>query len=251
MKGIAIYVGNIQAVLRKLFERFLRFDKRFFNLTRETEKMKNASFLTALIIITASFSGCMVVNSFRHKFAPPNNSESPKPANNKPLVKANTENLITKAQELAEATFPLKLNPKAKAKGKILMIARSEFKSVAIKGFDFNGDDYYQFDLDTFGLKKETLAVKPDEIETVILKTCDKGKQIGQYAMSDGKKIPAFALDCKVSIIDYRIPAIVAEKKFPSKGMYDDILTSNSTKEWVAGEPSTEINAYIKNFPRE
>jgi hypothetical protein len=213
--------------------------------------MKNAWFFTALIIITASFSGCMVVNRFRHKLAPPNNSESSKPANVKPLAKSNTENLKAKAKEIAEASFPLKLDSKAKLKGKILLIARSEFHSVGIKGIDYNGDDYYQLDLDTFGLKKENLAVKPEEIETVILKTCDKGKQIGQYAMSDGKKIPAFALDCKVSIIDYQIPAIVAEKKFPSNGMYDDILTSNTTKEWVAGEPSTEINAYIKNFPRE
>jgi hypothetical protein len=218
---------------------------------RETEKMKNASFFTALIIITASFSGCMVVNSFRHKLAPPSTPESPKLANNKPLAKANTENLKAKAKEIAEVSFPLKLNPKAKLKGKILMIARSEFKSVGIKGFDYNGDDYYQLDLDAFGLKKEDLALKPDEIETVILKTCDKGKQIGQYEMSDGKRISAFALDCKVSIIDYRNSTIVAEKKFPSKGMYDDILTSNTTKEWVAGEPSEAINAYIKNFPRE
>lgn len=213
--------------------------------------MKNTLFFTALIIITTSLSGCMVVNSFRHKLAPPSTPESSKPANNKPLAKANTENLIAKAKEIAEASFPLKLNPKAKAKGKIVMIARSEFKSVAIKGFDFNGEDYYQSDLDTFGLKKETLAVKPDEIETVILKACDKGKQIGQYALSDGKRIPAFALDCKVSIIDYRNSTIVAEKKFPSKGMYDDIMTSKSTREWIAGEPSEEINAYIKNFPRE
>jgi hypothetical protein len=193
----------------------------------------------------------MVVNSVRHKFAPPNTPESSKPKNDKPLVKSNTENLIAKAKEIAEVSFPLKLDPKAKAKGKILVIARSEFKSVGVKGFDYNGDDYYQFDLDTFGLKKETLAVKPEEIETVILKACDKGKQIGQYAISGGKKIPAFALDCKVSIIDYRIPAVVAEKKFPSRGMYDDILTSNSAKEWVAGEPGAEINEYIKNFPRE
>jgi hypothetical protein len=213
--------------------------------------MKNALFFIALIILAVSFTGCSVVNSVRHKVAPPSTPESSKPENKKPLVKSNTENLIAKAKEIAEASFPLKLDSKAKAKGKILMIARSEFKSVGVKGFDFNGEDYYQSDLDTFGLKKETLAVKPDEIETVILKTCDKGKQIGQYAMSDGKKILAFALDCKVSIIDYRIPAIVAEKKFPSKGMYDDIMTKKNTKEWIAGEPSTEINAYIKNFPRD
>ena len=213
--------------------------------------MKKASFFTALMILAASFSGCTVVNSVRHKFAPPNTSESPKPANNKPLVKANTENLIAKAKEIAETSFPLKLNPKAKMKGKILMIERSQFHSVGIKGFDYKGDDFYQLDLDAFGLKKEDLAIKPEEIETAILKACDKGKQIGQYAMSDGKKIPAFALDCKVSIIDYRNSTIVAEKKIPSKGMYDDILTSNTTKEWVAGEPSEAINAYIKNFPRE
>jgi hypothetical protein len=213
--------------------------------------MKNTLSFIALIILAVSFTGCSVVNSVRHKVAPPNTPESSKPATDKPLVRSNTENLIAKAKEIAETSFPLKLNPKAKAKGKILMIARSEFKSVGVKGFDFNGDDYYQFDLDTFGLKKENLAVKPDEIETVILKTCDKGKQIGQYAMSGGKKIPAYALDCKVSIIDYRLPAVVAEKKFPSQGMYDDIMTSNSAKEWVAGEPSTEINKYIKDFPRE
>jgi hypothetical protein len=213
--------------------------------------MKNTSFFIALLILAASFTGCSVVNSVRHKVAPPNTPESSKPENKKPLVKSNTENLIAKAKEIAETSFPMKLDSKAKLKGRILMIARSEFKSVAVKGFDFNGDDYYQFDLDTFGLKKETLAVKPEEIETVILKACDKGKQIGQYAMSGGKKIPAFALDCKVSIIDYRISAVVAEKKFPSKGMYDDIMTTNSTREWIAGEPEAEINKYIKDFPRE
>jgi len=213
------------------------------------KKMKKSIFLTVLILLPLFYGGCSIFNAVRHVTAPPNNPESSKPENSKPLKKSNTEGLRAKAKEIANASLPLKLDPKAKATGKILIIDKSK-NSVAIKGFDFNDDDYYQFDLDKYGLKKEDLAVKPDEIQTVILKTCDKGKQIGQYSLSEGKKIPAYGLDCKVSIINFQISAVVAEKKFPVREMYDSIFTDKAAKEWVAPEPWAEMDKYIKNFPR-
>lgn len=213
--------------------------------------MKKALVFNALIILAVLFNGCSIINGVRHVTAPPNSSEDSKPKNGKPLEKANTEKLIDKAKEIAKGSFPLKLDTKAKVSGKILLIARSEIPSVGIKGFNYNGDDYNQTDLDTFGFKKENLAVKPEEIETVILKTCDKGKQIGSYSTSDGKKIPAFALDCKVSVIDYKKSVVIAEKKFPGKELAEQDFRSTTTKEIIAPEPWAAINAYIKNFPRQ
>jgi hypothetical protein len=186
----------------------------------------------------------------QNNFANSNSSINSQPVNAQP-VKPSFKDFQNEAKEIGSVSAPLKLNPKAKIKGKIALIEKSDYGTYEMKGFSYDGSDYYQFDLDKYDLAKDKLAVKREEIDTLILRSCDKGKQIGQYSVSDGSKIPAFALDCKVSIIDYRIPAVVAEKKFSSRELAKDIKITSATKEWTAYEPSEEMEKYIKNFPRE
>lgn len=156
-----------------------------------------------------------------------------------------------RAKEIGSFSAPLKLNSKAKIKGRVAVIEKSEFGTFKMKGFNADGDDYFQLDLDRFALTKDQLATELEEIETLILQSCDIGKQVGQYSISDGRKIPTYGLDCKISIIDYQTPAVIAEKKFTSRDLPTDIKVTSATTERTAFAPSAEMDKYIKNFQRQ
>lgn len=220
--------------------------------------MKHTSFIIALIFLALPSISCAILGGMLRSAKRTDNLQNSNLNTNaspsSPTIttaKLDIEGLKTKAKEISDNPTPLKLNRNAKVESKILMIDKSESDTVEIKGFSYAGDDYSQPDLDEFNLKKEDLATKEEDIKTVILKTCNKGKLIGQYSLSDGRKIPAYAIDCKVSIIDYRIPAIVAQKKFSSRNLSETISASKYTTEWTAAQPYTDISDYIKKFPRQ
>ena len=210
--------------------------------------MKRSYLIFAVMLPVVT--GCSVVNAVRHQVAPPPAvTASPAPKKSTPLDPANTEALKVLAKTIAMTDLPLKPDPKASIRGKVVLIDKSKY-SVVIDGFTYAGDDY-SFVPGTYRLKQEDLAVKPDEVETAILKTCEKGRKIGDYRLAPGKFIPAYTTDCKVSIIDYRNAKVIAEKTFPGKGMDDYITTSNTATEWTAPEPTEEIKEYISRFPRK
>jgi hypothetical protein len=213
-------------------------------------KQMKRSFNFLMVLLLPLFTSCSVVNAVRHKVAPPPAvTASPEPKKSTPLDPANTEALKVLAKNIAMTDIPLKLDPKASIRGKVLLIDKYKY-SVVIEGFTYAGDDYL-FVPGTYRLTQEDLAIKPDEVVTAILKTCEKGKTIGEYELAPGKFIPAYTTDCKVSIIDYPNAKVIAEKKFPGKGMDDYVVTSNTATEWTAPEPSEAIKEYISKFPRK
>lgn len=212
--------------------------------------MKTALLFITVALAAISLWGCAVANGVRYKLAPPTAPATSPETSSRPLDRKNTEILIAKAHEIAYSSLPEKLDPAAKIRGKISLITKSETQSVGIVGFNYNGDNYSEGSLGVYGFKKEDLAVKPDEIQTVILKACDKGKQIGRYTAGDGSKIPAYALDCRVSIIDYRSLTVIAQKKFSGKQTFDEVETSKTATEWIAPEPSVDMFNFIEKFPR-
>lgn len=219
--------------------------------------MKHTSFLIALLALALPSISCTILGGLLQGAKRTNdtqnfNSNTNLSTNASPTTaKLDVKNLKDKAKELADKSTPVKLDAKAKIRNKVLVIDKSESGTVELKGFNYTGDDYSEPDLNEFNLKKEDLAVKEDEIKTIILKTCDKGKQLGQYSLTDGRKIPAYAVNCKVSIIDYQLPAIVAQKSFYSKNLAESINATKYTTEWTAAPPYGDISDYITRFPRE
>lgn len=148
---------------------------------------------------------------------------------------------------------PLKLADKPYLTGKILIVEQSPsnyFNGVATPGISTNPQLY--------GLTKEMTTESIPQAGTVIKVICQKGKQIGNYVTKDAekKKLPAYAIDCTVSIIDQSIPAIIAQKNFVGEFLMDSqavtkIGDSTEQKEFFAYPPHEKIADFLKTLPKK
>lgn len=170
------------------------------------------------------------------------NSNNSSSASNVPRFKA----MADKAEELAKLSPPVNLNPNAIIKGKVAIVKKDESGRAEVKGFDAYQKEYNELDLKDYGLTKQRMAAKPEEIDTLIQILCAKGKSVGHYT----RGIEAFANVCKVSIIDYRVPAVIAQNTFTNDKPDEKIKTYGSTSEYVLYAP-TEIKKYAASFPLE
>ncbi len=211
--------------------------------------MKNNFGLVVLVLLALTAVSCQLADMLKGS-SQSSRSSNVNFANTQP-AKPNFKDFQAKAEELGKLSPPVKLEPKAKMKGKIAVVEKTNYGTFSVKGFHHEGVEYYEYDLNNYNLTKEQLALKTDEIDTLVQIGCDKGKAIGQYNVTGGRTIPAFALNCKVSMIDYKTPAVVAQKTFVSTKLEKDIKVYDSTKEYTAAIPYTEIEKYIKNFPRQ
>lgn len=148
---------------------------------------------------------------------------------------------------------PLKLAEKPYLIGKILIveqISSDYFSGVAIPSISKSNEIY--------GLTKEMTTESIDQAGTIVQVVCQKGKQIGIYVTKDAEKtkLPAYALDCTVSIIDQSIPAIIAQKNFVGDSLMDTtsvtkVGKSNLQKEFFAFPPYEKIAAFLKTLPKK
>lgn len=153
-----------------------------------------------------------------------------------------------KSKELADFSAAPHLDPKAKIKGKIALVTRSSTGYDSMETFNDESTDYDQKALDDYGFVKDEVALKAEEIDTLVQIISKKGKQIGEYTTTDGRRIPAFALESEVSVIDYKTPAIIARKMFISNQLDKNIKVDSSTEERRAFFPSAEIGKYLKSL---
>lgn len=211
--------------------------------------MKNNSISIVLIVLAAVSIGCGMLGNLGgqpDKIYTPTNTNASEEQPVKPDFKA----IQSKAEDLAKFSPPVRLDPKAKIKGKVAFVEKSVYATTfKIKGFNYEGTDYYQLDLDDYDLTKEQLATKEDEIDTLVQIRCDKGKSIGTYNVSDGRMLAAYAVNCKVSVIDYKTPAVTAQKTFSSRKLPKEIKVYGDEKEIMYG-PYTEIKDYIESLSR-
>jgi hypothetical protein len=149
------------------------------------------------------------------------------------------------AEKLGKFTAPEKLDPKAKIKGKaaIINISASDFYS--FEGFDAKEDEYNDKFLTGYGFTKGDLALSSDELEWLIQNKCVQGKEISTYKVG-GRSIPAYELDCTVSVIDYKAQAVVARKKFTGRDLDKEITISSDATYKNAYMPTAEIQKFIK-----
>jgi hypothetical protein len=215
--------------------------------------MKKHSISIVLIFLAFTAIGCGILGNLRRSGSTLETNKSANTANvaNSQPQKPDYKALKDKAKELATLSPPVKLDPKAKIKGKVTLVEKTDYDTFSVKGFNYIGDDFEQSELDDYGLRKERLAGKSEEIDTLIQVICDKGKQIGKYNVTDGRTLPAYAVNCKVSVVDYKTPSIVAQRNFTGRDLADNITVYKSTTDVTALAPTDEIKKYIKNFKSE
>ena len=137
--------------------------------------------------------------------------------------------LLDKTDELAKLAPPLKLDPKARIKGKVLLVGNFNYKHGHV-------DE---------GISSLRKAESLEELETLIQVVCSKGKFLANYE----KGVKGYASDCKLSLVDYRAPAVIAQKNFSNTEREEVIRESDvRDNEYVAPQPVGDIRSYIDSL---
>lgn len=162
--------------------------------------------------------------------------------------------------------FPLKLTDTPYLKGKILIVQQSPTNYNS-----GNGIPSISNSSEIYGLTKEMMTESISQAGTVVRVVCQKGRQIDFYVIDDAEKtkIPAYAVDCTVSIIDQSIPATIAQKKIVGdslmqtesvtkttrpniqNGSITNMETTIRQKEFFASLPYEKIADYLKKMPKK
>lgn len=154
-------------------------------------------------------------------------------------------NFDSKREELGEFTAPTRVDSEAGVKGKVAIVEGEE-GSYTLEGFDYV--DYDEEELEAYGLTKDDLALRLEEIDTLVQTNCSKGRRISSYRTSGGNSIPAYALECETLVFDYKAPAVIARKKFHSQDFVDSLKVSPSTTDVTAIRPTEQVQKYIKGL---
>lgn len=157
---------------------------------------------------------------------------------------------IVSADELMKLDPPVKLAKEPFIKGKVL-IAKQIFSN-KLTSENLTGVNVFEKDVEKYGLTKDSVAGSYNQAETIIQIACSKGERIGDYTTKDAeqKKFPAYALNCKISVIDKTIPAIIARKNLVGTTLYEQETFSSSEKEIIAVPPYDEMQNFIKGLVR-
>jgi len=206
---------------------------------------KNSLQLPVLLLLALAVAfGC--------KFANTNNTGSMKAGVNAPTPTPTATPLSmvvldfdSKKEELGKFTAPDQLDPGARVKGKVAIVEGEE-GSYTLEGFDYT--DYDEEELQAYGLTKNDLALKVEEIDTLVQTNCSKGRRISSYKTPDGSSIPAYALECETLVFDYKAPAVIARKKFHSEDFVDSLKVSSGTSDVTAIRPTEQVQRYIKGL---
>lgn len=202
---------------------------------------KNSSQLPTLLLVLVIAFGC--------KFSNANRTDS-KSAGATPTPTATPLSMVildfdSKKEELGKFTAATQIDPEAGVKGKVAIVEGEE-GSYTLEGFDYY--DYDEDELEAYGLTKDDLALRVEEINTLVQTNCSKGKRISSYRTSDGNSIPAYALECETLVFDYKAPAVIARKKFQSQDFVDSLKVSPSTTDVTAIRPTEQVQRYIKGL---
>ena len=191
----------------------------------------------------------VLVIAFGCKFSNANRTDS-KSAGATPTPTATPLSMVildfdSKKEELGKFTAATQIDPEASVKGKVAIVEGEE-GSYTLEGFDYS--DYDEDELEAYGLTKDDLALRVEEIDTLVQTNCSKGKRISSYRTSDGNSIPAYALECETLVFDYKAPAVIARKKFQSQDFVDSLKVSPSTTDVTAIRPTEQVQRYIKGL---
>jgi hypothetical protein len=174
------------------------------------------------------------------------NSTSSQTSSPATVTEKNYKPLLDKAAELAKMSPPQNLQTSPIIKGKIAIVENNRNYGAKMLGIDYEGKKLQPLDIDRYSFSTNRLAETVDEIDTLIQLSCDKGGRLGSYEGG----ITAYANICKATIIDYKTPAIIAQKTFTNKTPPNSISSRSSDKEYVLLSPE-EYDEFISGLPLE
>lgn len=202
---------------------------------------KNSSQLQMLLLVLVIAFGC----KFSNTKSTDSNSAGATPTPTATPLSMVILDFDSKREELGEFTAPTRLDSEAGVKGKVAIVEGEE-GSYTLEGFDYY--NYDEEELEAYGLTKDDLALRVEEIDTLVQTNCNKGRRISSYTTSDGKSIPAYALECETLVFDYKAPAVIARKKFHSEDFVDSLKVSKTTSDVTAIRPTEQVQSYIKGL---
>ena len=203
----------------------------------------NVNLLPLLLIIFLIF-GCNMLKKKDSTVTSNTNTTSPTPTAT-PTLSDLLFDFRSKDDELGKFTAPVKLDSKAKIKGKVAIV-EGEGDYYELQGVD--STDFNEEILKEYGLTKANAAAKVEEIDTLVQTKCAKGRQIGNYRITDGRTIPAYALKCETLVFDYKKPVVFAKKSFISEELSENIEVGKSTTERTAYTPTEQIKKFVKSL---
>ena len=179
-----------------------------------------------------------------------NSNASNTASKNSPVKTSETnyKSLLDKAEEFAKMSPPSKIEVAPTIKGKIVLVEKNKESPARIIGIDYEGKKLQSSDIEGYGFSTSRLASNANEIGTLIQFSCAKGNRIGTYEGG----IAAFSNICQTTVVDYRTPAIVAQKTFTNNSPPDNITTysKDSSGEYVLPK-SNELGEYLAGLPLE
>ncbi|HQU84234.1 MAG TPA: hypothetical protein PKY59_13950 [Pyrinomonadaceae bacterium] len=149
------------------------------------------------------------------------------------IVAEAAKNKGVSKESLSNLAPPEQIAEKPYLKGKVYEISTEENK--------FIGDD----------LK----AKNTSEIGSILKVSCGKGSLIGNYN-ADGQTVPAYTSNCKVTVIDYTIPAVIAKQFFANATIPNSMTFGTkdgkieSGKEVIAPIPFGDIKKWVDSLPK-
>jgi hypothetical protein len=175
-------------------------------------------------------------------------------AENATKAQASYKAFKDKAMAITQLQPDLKLNKDAKVKGKLLIFIRTrEDSPYDMIGFDHrskNSDPQSlsldESDIKEYSLKLKDLAENLDEVETVVKIDCGKGEAIARY----DNGLEGYSNRCLVSMIDYKMKTIFAQKTFENVTPEERIPDLKYQSEVVVIYPFAEVSDYVTKFPR-
>jgi hypothetical protein len=169
---------------------------------------KKSSRLPALLLVLAVAFGCKFANTngTGQKTA---GAGTPTPSPTATPLSFVIMDFDGRREELGKFTAPARLYPAAGVRGKVAIVEGVE-GAYTLEGFDYTRVD--EEELRAYGLTEEDLALRVEEIDTLVQTNCGRGRRVSSYTTSDGKSIPAYALDCETLVFDYKAPAVVARR---------------------------------------
>lgn len=134
------------------------------------------------------------------------------------------------AKEIKEFSPPVRITSQPYLKGKVVVV-----------------DQYDKIDTEEYISDSTKRSVSPEEIESIIQISCDKGRSIGTYNTPEGM-IPAYSNVCKIRVIDTTIPAVIGEKTFTSTELPQTIQVYKGQTEYTPAPPTEEMQNFVKKL---
>lgn len=203
---------------------------------------KNSSYIAFLLLLAVAF-GCKLAGTKSSRSTTGVNSPTPT-ATPRPMSLIILD-FDSEKEELGKFTAPDRLDSAARVAAKVAIVEGDE-GSYTLEGF--SNTDYDEDELRAYGLTKDDLALTVQEINTLVQTNCVKGRRVTSYRTSDGKSIPAYALDCETLVFDYKAPAVIARKKLHSEAFADTLKLSSATTDVTAIMPTEQVQKYVRGL---